>query len=207
MTEYPECMYDYDMRSLVIGAGAHALEVAELLDLNGDFPTVLLDKNQELIELSQAPNGVDKYYLGVGDPTLRLSILDRWRHNFGSFPLLIHRNSYISKSSELDLGVVVQFGSVISSKSSIGAGVLINWNSSVGHHVEIQMGCVINPNVTIAGNCSIGQGVLIGAGAQILAGIKIGAGAIIGAGAVVTKDIDPYTVNVGVPAKTMKSNA
>lgn len=46
--------------------------------------------------------------------------------------------------------------------------------------------------------------VWIGAGAKILAGVKIGRGSIIGANSVVTKDIAPYSIAVGVPAKIIK---
>ncbi len=37
----------------------------------------------------------------------------------------------------------------------------------------------------------------------VLPGVHIGEGAVVGAGAVVTKNIPPYTVNVGIPAKTV----
>jgi acetyltransferase-like isoleucine patch superfamily enzyme len=47
----------------------------------------------------------------------------------------------------------------------------------------------------------IGNYVFIGANATILAGVKIGDHSIIGAGAVVNKDIPPYSIAVGVPAK------
>lgn len=50
----------------------------------------------------------------------------------------------------------------------------------------------------------IGNDVWIGAGAVILGGIKIGDGAIIAAGAVVTKDVPPYAVVGGVPAKLIR---
>lgn len=46
--------------------------------------------------------------------------------------------------------------------------------------------------------------VWIGARAIILPGIRIGKGAVIGAGAVVTKDVSPYTVVAGVPARELK---
>ena len=50
----------------------------------------------------------------------------------------------------------------------------------------------------------IGNDVWIGAGAQIMNGIKIGDGAIVGAGAIVTKDVEDYSIEVGVPAKFLK---
>lgn len=50
----------------------------------------------------------------------------------------------------------------------------------------------------------IGNDVWIGAGVIVLGGINIGDGAIIAAGAVVTKNIEPYTIVGGVPAKFIK---
>lgn len=50
----------------------------------------------------------------------------------------------------------------------------------------------------------IGTGAYIGAGVIILPGVTVGECAVIGAGAVVTKDIPPYSVAVGVPAKVVK---
>lgn len=50
----------------------------------------------------------------------------------------------------------------------------------------------------------IGNDVWVGHNATILGGVKIGDGAIIGAGAVVTKDVEPYAIVGGVPAKVIK---
>lgn len=50
----------------------------------------------------------------------------------------------------------------------------------------------------------IGNDVYIGANAFVLDGVRISDGAVIGAGAVVTKDIPPYAVAVGVPARVVK---
>ena len=53
-------------------------------------------------------------------------------------------------------------------------------------------------------SCQIGHDVWIGHGATIMAGVKIGTGAVIGAGAVVTKNIAPYQIVGGVPAKLIR---
>lgn len=54
------------------------------------------------------------------------------------------------------------------------------------------------------GKVKIKDGAHIGIGAIIMPGVTIGEGAVIGAGAVVTRDIPPYTVAMGVPAKVIK---
>ena len=50
----------------------------------------------------------------------------------------------------------------------------------------------------------IGNDVWIGENVTILGGVKIGDGAIIGANTVVTKDIEPFSINVGVPSKLIR---
>ncbi|MDL2406730.1 DapH/DapD/GlmU-related protein [Rhizobium calliandrae] len=51
---------------------------------------------------------------------------------------------------------------------------------------------------------TIGNDVWIGHGATILPGVIVGNGAVIGAGAVVSKDVAPYTIVGGVPAKLIR---
>ncbi|WP_286239889.1 CatB-related O-acetyltransferase [Neptuniibacter halophilus] len=50
----------------------------------------------------------------------------------------------------------------------------------------------------------IGSDVWIGSSSIIMDGVKIGHGAIVGAGAVVTKNVEPYSIVGGVPAKVIK---
>jgi phosphonate metabolism protein (transferase hexapeptide repeat family) len=51
---------------------------------------------------------------------------------------------------------------------------------------------------------TIGNDVWIGHNASVMPGVTIGSGAVIGTGAVVTKDVSPYAIVVGVPAKKIK---
>jgi acetyltransferase-like isoleucine patch superfamily enzyme len=52
---------------------------------------------------------------------------------------------------------------------------------------------------------SIGHDVWLGAQAVIAAGVTVGTGAVVGANSVITKDVDPYDVVAGVPARTIRS--
>ena len=58
---------------------------------------------------------------------------------------------------------------------------------------------VTREGIVIEDDCWLGSGV------KVLDGVTIGEGSIIGAGAVVTKDIPPFSVAVGVPAKVVRS--
>jgi len=51
----------------------------------------------------------------------------------------------------------------------------------------------------------IRKGASVGSSATVLAGVTVGEGAIVGAGAVVTKDVPPWTIVAGNPAKVLRS--
>lgn len=86
-------------------------------------------------------------------------------------------------------------------------------NITIGSRVAISPGVILvassEPNFskikhyvkTAHGTIQIKNDAWIGAGAIILPNITIGEGAVVGAGAVVTKNVDPYTIVAGVPAK------
>ena len=109
--------------------------------------------------------------------------------------------------------------------------VQIGNNSGIGKNCTVYGPCIIGNNVMMGPNCDIitrnhnfssidipmieqgfsetkkviiGDDVWIGCRTIILPGVCIGKGSIIGAGSVVTKDVEPYSVVAGCPAKIIK---
>lgn len=83
-------------------------------------------------------------------------------------------------------------------------GIKIGSNSSISHGVRILTGSHIvssNNFAEIHKPVVIGDNVWIGAGASILPGVTLGNGCVIAAGSCVVKDVDPYEIVGGVPAR------
>jgi acetyltransferase-like isoleucine patch superfamily enzyme len=62
----------------------------------------------------------------------------------------------------------------------------------------------IGPPDFSRGDINVGNDVWLGTRVTVMSGVTIGDGAIVGAGSIVTKDIPPYTVAVGIPAKPVR---
>ena len=72
------------------------------------------------------------------------------------------------------------------------------------HQFEDCAATIKSQGIRSAGDIVLEDDVWLGLGVKVLEGVRIGKGAVIGAGAVVTKDIPPYAIAVGVPAKVIR---
>ena len=103
----------------------------------------------------------------------------------------------------------------ISSHSFICEGVVIEDEVFVGHGVMFtndRLPRATNPDGSPMGeedwtveSTRVKRGASIGSNVAIVSGVTIGAYAMIGAGAVVTKDVPPNSLAVGVPARVIKT--
>jgi len=116
---------------------------------------------------------------------------------------------------EIQKGAFIGRNCKISSHTFICEGVTVEDDVFIGHNVTF-----INdmyPRSTTEGGglqteadwkvvpTFIRKGASVGSSATILAGVTVGEGAIVGAGAVVTKDVPPWTIVAGNPAKILRT--
>jgi acetyltransferase-like isoleucine patch superfamily enzyme len=142
----------------------------------------------------------------------------RYRTRMDVFPFNqfeLGSQSMIEEFSTINNGVGDVF---IGKKSIIGIGCTIIGPVSIGDHVMLAQNIVISglnhgyelinippsEQKTITKNIIINDNVWIGANCVITAGVTVGKHAIIGAGSIVTRDVPPYSVSVGNPAKVVK---
>ena len=142
------------------------------------------------------------------------------------YDVTIGNNTLIGDGASFREGVKVGHNCLISRH------VTVNYNTKIGHHTRIMDlthitgNCEIGDNVFISVLVSttndnvvitreykenqikgpwIKDGATVGAGACLLPAVVIGEGSLVGANAVVTRDVQPYDVVMGIPAKVVRS--
>ena len=129
---------------------------------------------------------------------------------------------HCGRSVMIDYGVYIRYPWLV----EIGDHVVINRSCSFYPSFLKKKKIIIKDHVTIAYNVSfiggsqdyhfkdlpdiggdivIQEYVWIGCNVTVLPGVTIGEGAVIGAGSVVTRDVSPYTVVAGNPARVIKT--
>lgn len=120
--------------------------------------------------------------------------------------------------SNTTIGTNCSFGQncVVGPKVTVGNGVKVQNNVSIYEGVEIEDDVFLGPSMVFTNvfnprafitrkeefkKTLLKKGCSVGANATIVCGIIIGEYALIGSGAVVNKDVKPYALMVGVPAK------
>ncbi len=137
------------------------------------------------------------------------------------------------RGNVLETGCHIARGAEVATRIKVGRGTRINGRATLKGAKPVQIGrwCDIGEGVTIvssdhdmahpilnlrllgrleilsnqpSGEISIGNNVWIGDNAILLKGVSVGNGAVIGAQAVVTRDVAPYSVVAGSPAREIR---
>lgn len=190
--------YVWDVIESVTRLGRDVMSVDNFGGADPDLPN--------LVDESTVTDRTDEFILGVGSSDARHgSAVAAHSAGWTNPVALVDETSTVATSAELGHGAYVNAGVVVGAKAQIGCFANINRAASIGHHTVVGGFAHIGPGATLAGEITIGAGAFVGAGAVVLPRLTIGEGAIVGAGAVVTKDVPPFTVVVGSPAKVLKT--
>lgn len=124
-------------------------------------------------------------YIEIGDFSYGKPLVRRWRED-----TILSIGKFCSISSGVSI--------------FLGGNHRGDWNTTYPFSEFIPAFAGIQGHPFSKGNVEIGNDVWIAADVKILSGVTIGDGCVIGTGAVVTKDIPPYMVAGGVPARVIK---
>src|SRR6266508_577819 len=209
-------------RCVILGGGGHAAVVIDALLAAGTVrPYAVLDRDadpaghdllgvpfrggDELLP-SLLQEGVTCFIVGlggVGDNRPRQLLYERGLAS-GLTPVIVrHPSAICSPSARVGPGSLLLAGAVVNARAVLGVNVIVNTGAIVEHD------CILGDHVHVATGARMASTVCVEAGAHVGAGatirqcVTIGEGAVVGAGAVVLKDVEAWSVVVGVPARPL----
>lgn len=129
-------------------------------------------------------------------------------HHAAIHGVAIGSNAYVGSHTHVQYATIGSFVS-IGPDVRIGLGrhpvdMVSTYPSFYASRASTVVHLVNNPKVQEYARVTIGSDVWIGARAMIVDGVHVGHGAVVAAGAVVTKDVEPYAIAGGVPARVLR---
>ena len=209
-----------DKKIFIIGAGGHALVVADALkfarcSVAGYVDTVNHNRKGEQFgdstiigdwdDLKNLSKNGDIYVaLGFGDCQGRFMMLNRILGSEFNLLTVVHPTAAVSEDVDIEAGVFIGANAVIETGCRIAAGSIINCSATVCHGTIVGEAAAVCPGVSIGGDVKVGACTWLGIGSSVIEKVSIGDNCYVGAGAVVIRDIPDNTLSFGVPAKVIK---
>lgn len=207
---------------LILGAGGHALVVAETALSGSAFSHVaFLDDNtshpaERYSSVSGAVLGplalaleapiqqhFEAAFVAIGDASIRLNWLHQLKQAGYDLPAILHPHAWISPSAVIGPGSVICANAAVQANAQLGVGVIANTGCSIDHDVVLADGVHICPGAHLAGHVHVGACSWIGIGASVIQQVRIGSSVTVGAGAAVVHDLPNMVTAVGVPARIL----
>jgi len=115
-----------------------------------------------------------------------------------------HPTAFVAADARVGAGAQVLANASVCVEAVLGRGCIVNTAASVDHECRLGEGVHLCPGARLAGCVTVEPFATIGTGAGVLPRLCIGEGAFVGAGAVVTRNVEPFTIVVGNPARILR---
>lgn len=159
-----------------------------------------------LLSTNSTYRDTDCIYIGEESSIGEYTILTAWKnysHTQQQFTPEIHIGNHCDIGPQSHITAIHRI--IIGDNVLTGPRVLITDNSHGGSNIELLDIAPKCRPLCSSGPVIIEDNVWIGEGAMIMPNVRIGKGSIIAANSVVTKDIPPYSIAAGVPAKVIRT--
>ncbi len=146
------------------------------------------------------------YALGTPSPH-KNKLIEELKNKFSlQFDALIHPTVFFGSNVHVGEGVIMNANATVGPHAFLDDFCIVNRCVSIGHDAKIGKHVLLGPGASIEGSVTIEDCVTVGMRATVIDQLQIGNWSVVGAGSLVTKDIPPYVVAYGVPAKVVREN-
>lgn len=199
---------------IIIGAGGYAKSVIDSLD-DKYIITGFIDEYKTAHQhlgypiLGKKLDDLEKieeysYFIAIGDNKDRKYWFDKLKEHNLNIITVIDKSAIVSKHAMIEEGCFIGKMAIVNSNAYVGCNSIINTRALVEHGCIVGQHVNVSTNTVLNGDVKVGPGCFIGSCSVVNGQLLIGEWAIIGSGAVVVRNIEGYTVNVGIPAKKIK---
>ena len=161
---------------LIFGMGQYGWVVKEVAESTGRFKAVafLDDNNPEALgKFSEGKRFLAEYshaFVAIGNPEVRLTLLDKIKAIGFTLATLISPRAYVSSSAEIGQACIIEPMAVVNANAKIGNGVFVCAASIINHNATIGDMCQIDCNATIGASAIVSRGRKVESGMVVRCG-------------------------------------
>ncbi len=151
--------------------------------------------------------GLKGILIAIGDNSVRAIVAATILELCPNLPFVtaVHPSASIGKQATLGSGTVVMAGAVVNPCCQVGQFCILNTKASLDHDSVMEDFSSLAPGVTTGASCRIGTYSAVSIGAVLRHGITIGEHSVIGGGSYVSKDVEPFSIAYGTPARKIRA--